>query len=132
MTAHYHAVVWLDHRDARIFTFNAEGADKHVLHAHPYQPHLHRKANSIGDGRAAADPNYFDDIAKAMEAAGEILLTGPASAKLELKKHLEAKWPEVARKIVGVEAADHPSDGTLLDHAKRYFLAADRMRPQRA
>ena len=35
-------------------------------------------------------------------------------------------------RVVGVESADHPTDGVLLDHARRYFLAADRMRPQRA
>lgn len=132
MTSHYHAVVWMDHRDARVFTFNASSADKSVVHSHQLQPHLHRKSNSIGDGRAAADPAYFDDIAKALQDTHEILLTGPANAKLELKKHLEQKWPQIAKKVVGVESADHPTDGVLLDHARRYFLAADRMRPQRS
>lgn len=131
MASHFHAVVWIDHRDARIFTFNAAEADKLAVHAHLPQTHLHRKANSIGDGRAAPDPVYFDRVVQAIEGAGEVLITGPAGAKLELKKHIDKKWPETARKIVGVENADHPTDGVLLDHARRYFLAADRMRPQR-
>ncbi len=131
MTSHYHAVVWIDHRDARIFTFNASSADKSVVHSHQLQPHLHRKSNAIGDGRAAADPGYFDGVAKALQDTHEILLTGPASAKLEFKKHLEAHWPAIAGKIVGVENADHPTDGALLDHARRYFVATDRMKPQR-
>jgi hypothetical protein len=131
MSRHFHAVVWIDHRDARIFTFNAAESDKLVVHAHQPQPHLHRKANSIGDGRAPGDPDYFDQVAKALDGAGEILIAGPANAKLELKKHLDEKWPAIARRIVGVENADHPSDGALLDHARRYFTAADRMRAQR-
>ncbi len=131
MTSHFHAVVWIDHREAHVFTFNAEAADKHVVHSHQLQPHLHRKSNAIGDGRALPDPAYFDDIAKALDKAGEILITGPANAKLELKKHIEKNWPQTAKKIVGVESADHPTDGALLDHARRYFSAADRMRPQR-
>ena len=132
MTNHYHAVVWIDHRDARIFSFNADAADRQVVHSHALQPHLHRKANSIGDGRALADSAYFDDVAKALEPAREILITGPSGAKAELKKHLEARWPAIASKVVGVEAADHPTDGVLLEHARRYFLAADRLRPQRS
>lgn len=132
MTSHYHAVVWVDHREARVFTFNAAVAEKSVLHSHQLQPHLHRKSNSIGDGRAPADPAFFDDIARSLQDTQEILLTGPAGAKLELKKHLEKNWQQIARKVVGVESADHPTDGVLLDHARRYFLAADRMRPQRA
>lgn len=131
MSSHYHAVVWLDHRDARIFAFNADASDKTEIRSHQLQPHLHRKANSIGDGRASADPDYFNDIAKALEPAREILLTGPAGAKVELKKHLDAHWPAIARKVVGVEASDHPTDGALVQHARRYFLTADRMRPQR-
>jgi hypothetical protein len=31
-------------------------------------------------------------------------------------------------KIVGVETVDHPTDGQLVAHARRYFHAADRMR----
>ncbi len=131
MASHFHAVVWIDHRDARIFAFNAAAAEKLVIHAHLTQPHLHRKANSIGDGRAAPDPAYLDRVVQAIESAGEILITGPAGAKLELKQHIDKNWPEIARKIVGVESADHPTDGELLDHARRYFHAADRMRTQR-
>jgi len=131
MTNHYHAVVWLDHREAHVFSFNAEDADKQVVRSHALQPHLHRKANSIGDGRAAPDPAYLDGIAEALQQAQAILITGPAGAKTELKRHLEAHRPALAKKIVGVEAADHPTYGALLDHARRYFLAADRMRPQR-
>jgi hypothetical protein len=132
MISHYHAVVWIDHRDARVFTFNATEADKLVVHSHQTQPHLHRKANSIGDGRAPADPAYFDQVVKAVEGASEILITGPANAKLELKDHIEKQWPLVGRKIVGIENADHPTDGVLLDHARRYFTTADRMRAQRS
>jgi hypothetical protein len=31
--------------------------------------------------------------------------------------------------VEGVESADHPTDGELLDFARRYVKAADRMRP---
>ena len=37
--------------------------------------------------------------------------------------------PEFAKKPLAVEAADHPADGQLLDHARRFFKAADRLQP---
>jgi hypothetical protein len=33
--------------------------------------------------------------------------------------------------VTGVETLDHPTDGALLAHARKYFRAADRMRSQR-
>ncbi len=39
MTSHHHAVVWIDHREAHVFTFNATAADKRVVHSHQLQPH---------------------------------------------------------------------------------------------
>ena len=43
MQGHYHAVVWIDHRQARVFHFNAEDADKVVIHPeHPVRDY-HRK-----------------------------------------------------------------------------------------
>ena len=34
MVDHYHAVVWIDHKRARIFHFNVDEADKTVVRDH--------------------------------------------------------------------------------------------------
>ena len=132
MPSHYHAVVWIDHHEARIFAFTATEADKLVVHSQNPHLHLHHKANSIGDGRAIADPAYFDQVANAIEKAGEVLIAGPANAKFELKHYIERHRPQLVKKIVGIETVDHPTDGALTAHARRYFVGADRMRPQRS
>ena len=54
-----------------------------------------------------------------------------ASAKNELVKHVEHHDPAWRKKLVGVATVDHPSDKQLVAHARKYFLAVDRMRPQR-
>jgi hypothetical protein len=33
--------------------------------------------------------------------------------------------------IAGVETVDHPSDGSLVAYARKYFNAFDRMQPQK-
>ena len=34
------------------------------------------------------------------------------------------------KSLYGIETLDHPTDGQLVDHARRFFKAADRMHVQ--
>jgi stalled ribosome rescue protein Dom34 len=92
---------------------------------HPDDPtrHLHHKANCIGSGHAAEDHDFFQRVAQSIADAGVILITGPANAKTELLKHIEQHEPGLASRVAAVETVDHPSDGQLVDHARRYFSA---------
>ena len=126
---HYHAVIWIDHREARVFHFNAEDVERLVLHPDHPTRHIHHKANSIGSGHASADHDYLHAVAESVADAGAVLITGPANAKTELVEHIRVHDPQLTRLIVGVETVDHPSDPQLVAHAKKYFMAADRMRP---
>ena len=64
-----------------------------------------------------------------MRGVQEWLLVGPSNAKNELLTHLDAHVPWLKAQMVGVESMDHPTDGELLDHARRVFKSVDRMRP---
>lgn len=131
MSTHAHAIVWIDHREARIFHFNRLESDQIVLKPHDPARHIHHKANSIGSGHAAEDKEFLHDVTKALEDAQFVLITGPANAKTELVKHIHHHDPKIIEKIVGIETVDHPTDGALLDHARHYFKAADLMTPQK-
>ena len=128
--AHYHAIVWIDHREARVFHFSAAEADE--LISHPYRPphHLHHKANSIGSGHAAEDHAFLQRVAEAIADAGAVLITGPANEKTELIKHIRQHAPTLMEKVVAVETVDHPSDRQLLDHARRVFKADHQLPPR--
>lgn len=130
MTAHYHAIVWIDHREAKIFHFNMTEVDRMIVHPHDPSRHIHHKANAIGGGNAPLDREFFEQVAEAIADAKAILITGPASAKSELAAHIARRHPGLARCIVGVETIDHPSDGALVAVARIYFKAEDRLQPQ--
>lgn len=130
MSGHFHAVVWIDHHEARVFHFNPEEVDRLVLHPHEPTPHIHHKAGSIGSGHEAEDQDFFHQVAGAIKGAGAVLVAGPANAKTELIKHISHHDPDLATIIVGVETVDHPSDAALVAHARAYFKTEDRMRPQ--
>ena len=81
----------------------------------------------MGSGKASEDKQYFHAIAEALKGAEEILVVGPAQAKLQLIKHLHSHDPQVGSKVVGVETIDHPTDGQLVAYARKYFVAKDQM-----
>ena len=119
--SHFHAVVWIDHNEAKVFHFNAEATDKLVLHAHhPKHADKHH-----------TDESFFHAVAKAFSDAGEILITGPAHTKTALVKHIARHDAPLLAKIAGVESADHPSDGQIISHARHYFEKHDHKTAQK-
>ena len=130
MTSHFHAIVWIDHHEARVFHFNAEEVENLVLHPHNPTRHIHHKANSIGSGHTSEDQNFLHQVAVSIADAGAVLITEPANAKTELLKHIHHHDPKLIDIIAGVETVDHPSDGALVAYARHYFKAADLMQPR--
>lgn len=129
MTTHYHAVVWIDHREAKVFHFNASDVDRLVLKAEHPERHIHRH-RTVGSGHEAEDPHFLEETAKAIADAGAVLIVGPGQAKTSLMKHIEKHHPRQLASIKAVESADHPSDGQIVAHARKYFKAEDRITPQ--
>src|SRR4029079_19168400 len=132
MTSHYHAIVWIDHHEARVFHFGRTEVDRLVLHPQPPTRHIHHKANSMGSGHASEDQDFLHRVVLAIADAGAVLITGPANAKTELIKHIHHHDPNLMKLIAGVETVDHPSDGKLVGYARDYFKAADLIQPPRA
>jgi stalled ribosome rescue protein Dom34 len=129
---HFHAVVWIDHHEARVFHFSPTDVATLVLHPDHPTRHIHHKANSIGSGNAAEDHAFLHAVAQSIADAGAVLITGPASAKNELVKHIDQHDHRLMKIIAGVETVDHPSDAQLVAHARHYFKIEDLMEPQKA
>ena len=128
MADHYHAVVWIDHQRARILHFNVEEADRTSVRDHVIRDlRAHEKRTGH---RTEENKPFFEDVAKTIADAGAILIVGPAQEKDFFAKFLAEKHPAIRAHVEGVEKADHPSDGELLDFARRYVKASDHMRPQ--
>ena len=125
--SHYHAVVWIDHAEAHVMHISPDDVEKSIVHpATPHQ-HLHVRAGTLGSGRALEDQGYYHRVVAALAGAREILVVGPAQAKLQLIKHIHSHDPALAEKVIGVETVDHPTDGQLVAYARKYFEAKDRM-----
>lgn len=130
MKQHYHALVWLDHQVAKVFHFNKDTNETETVHSSHSHEHLHHKANAGDSGHAPVDKRYLEKVCAAIANSGAILIAGPAGAKIELHTFIKQKHPQLAARISAVETLDHPSDGELLAHGRRFFRADDRMRLQ--
>ncbi len=122
-----HAVIWIDHKEARIFHVHPHAADESTVLSPQHHVHRHPK----GRGEAMEHPDdahqFFEEIAKALAGVDAVLIVGPSSAKLELFRHIQAHDHELEAKVVGLETADHPTDGQIVAMARTYFKASDRM-----
>lgn len=127
MSDHYHALIWIDHHEARIYQFNALEFDRSRIRSSDPHLHLHHKANTVGSGHADVDHAFLERVGQAVGHSGAILITGPGTAKNELAAHLERTHPDIAKRVSGTESLDHPTDGELLALGRRFFLADDRM-----
>ena len=124
---HSHAVAWIDHDEAHIIHFNAEESEQLTVHSKHRKSHLHHRSGKSGDGRSTEDLQYYQEVSDALVRADRILIVGPANAKLELEKHMKHHAKDLAGGIIGVETVDHPTDGQILQMARKHFNATGLM-----
>ena len=127
MSSHLKAAVWIDHHEARILHVDAAGFDEALLDA----PSRHVHRHPLGAAEAHRHPDdlrrFLRDVADALRDADQILVVGPSTAKLQLLRHLHEHEPVMERRVLGVEAVDHPTDRQLVAYVKRYFKTGEPM-----
>jgi len=116
----YHAIVWIDHSEAHVVFFDKTHAESHRI---PSRSHHEHQGKSL-------DMNaLFSEVAKALAACQEILLTGPGLVRNQLRDWCQQHAPALAAQIVESVPSDHPSDAQLVALAKTYFKKFDNMAP---
>ena len=114
-------VVWIDHKEARVCRVLPETAREEVIAAPHHVHHKHPRGREGMKEHPEDDKRFFHEVARSLEGSVEILLVGPSTAKLEFLRYVQTHHHALAPKIIGMETADHPTDGQLLAHAKAYF-----------
>jgi len=72
----YHAVIWLDHAEASIFSFNPKKVDTTRLLAQPAHRQVHHKSGALGTGKVEEDREFYREISIAIDPSGKILIVG--------------------------------------------------------
>ena len=113
-----HAIVWTDRHKAQILRFDAE----HVL-AQKVKGHSHHDRGQ--QAQAQTEQQFFDELCAALTGIKEVLVTGPAKALDEFRRHVGQWHPQLGQRILGYESAEHPATGHLLAFALQYFAHHD-------
>ncbi len=115
-------VIWLDSKNARIFSLKSTGVEKSILRKNDTFHHAGNKHDAKIDLNAE---HYFRDLAKRLEDADHVLLMGPGQAKTDFKSHLTEHQAEtLAKKIIALEefqSVEHKSEKQMFAQAKKFF-----------
>jgi len=115
----FHAVVWMDHSEAHVLMFDKEHVEAQRVKARSHHTPKH--------GHVGADKDFFKEVADALAGVSEVLLTGPANAKIEFRDFCKHNAHAVDRSIVDVVNTDHPTDAQVVAMARQYFGKFDQM-----
>jgi hypothetical protein len=128
--SHSHAVVWIDHREARVLYFNNDDVQETTVHPEHAPYHMRHKSGSPSGTHEKGAASYFLGVADALSDALEFLVVGPSTAKTEFVTWLKSHSPLTAERLAGVEAMAQASDGEVVKEARIYFKRTDRMKMQ--
>ena len=118
-------VIWLDSRESKIFAMIPGGPEVKHLHTHGHKHHTDPHGKHTSTAHPEAEP-LFKDLAAQIQDAKEILLCGPSQAKTHFKTYLDQHFGHtLAKKVIGVENMDHPSENQILEFARKFFRSYD-------
>ena len=121
----FHAVVWTDHQSAQILQFDAEHVE-----AQKVKSHTHHTAQHGSTVRTQHE--FFGEVCDALEGIGEILIAGSHTAIADFRHYAEKHRAQAAKRIVGYEVVDHPTENQLIAFARKYFYKYDQMHGTKA
>ena len=125
MPDQFHAVVYIDHREALILELAPGGSTEHRIVAKSDHGHVHHKAAEAG--HETTDKEYFRAVAAALETSQEILIVGHGTEKTEFAHFIRDHVPALAPRIKGVESMDKPTPGEIAAFARKFFRIEDRL-----
>lgn len=116
-------VIWLDSEKAHLFHLTTGGIKRSHVEKKTVSHHTHDKSHNHAD---PAVERFFHELAEKLTDAADVLLMGPGLAKNHFKTHLEKHHHEnLAKKIVGIENCDHPTDNQIIATSKKFFQKYD-------
>jgi hypothetical protein len=129
-------IVVIDHHSAHVYQDfgGSRPADEHKVQ--PYDPfnfhhHLiHRKEAHYRGERVPEEDSFYEEIAKDLTPANDIVLIGHATGKSNaadfLKEYLKTRHPDISRRVIATENADLSAvtEPEIEALAKRHMIAA--------
>ena len=88
--------------------------------------HTHRQTHEDKES-----PHFYAEVASHLRDADEILVIGHGIAKTHFQTFLTQHEAGLAKKVVGYETVDHPTDNQITALATQYFHRVETTRAER-
>ncbi|MGA2417084.1 MAG: hypothetical protein ABSF59_21730 [Candidatus Sulfotelmatobacter sp.] len=109
-------IVVIDHHAAHVYYHFGGSRPADEQKVQPYDPYhfhhhlIHRKEAHYRGERVPEEDSFYEEIAKDITPASEIVLIGHATGKSNaaefLKEYLKTHHPEISRRVIAIENAD--------------------------
>ena len=109
-------VVWMDSKKAMLYNLTDGGTKSHLENDGP--DHHTQKKDQVSDSNLN---HFYKNLTTALKDASEILILGPGQSKEHFKSHVESHVSAMAKRIVGLETSDHPTDNQILAKGREFF-----------
>ena len=111
-------VIWVDREHAKLFQFSNEKMERKHLQARHQDHHTH-PVDDLDLKRR--ETKFFSEVTPHLSEATRILILGPGVAKHHFQNYLIEHFPILAKKVVGCENVDHPTDPQIAALARKFF-----------
>jgi len=109
-------IVVIDHHAAHVYQDLGGSRPENEHKVRPYDPYnfhhhlIHRKEAHYSGERVPEEDSFYEEIAKDITPANEIILIGHATGKSNaadfLKEYLKTHHPDTSRRVIATESAD--------------------------
>lgn len=118
-------VIWIDSVEAKLFNLSQKGQSPKHIHAHGHKHHKDPHGKHSEKHHPESE-SVFKDLCPLIHDASEVLLIGPGEAKTAFKSYLDKHFSTtLAKKVVGVETVDHPTEPQIKEIARKFFKTFD-------
>jgi hypothetical protein len=128
-------IVVIDHHAAHVYRDLGGSRPVDERSVRPYDPYnfhhhlIHRKEAHYRGERVPEEDSFYEEVAKDITPASEIVLIGHATGKSNaaefLKEYLKTRHPDISRRVVATESADLSAvtEPEIEALAKRHMIA---------
>jgi stalled ribosome rescue protein Dom34 len=115
----FHAVLLIDHHTAKVLQFDAEQVEIETVFEKTVYTRQH-------NSQVRTEHEFFTEVCNALAGITEILVVGSHMAQADFRRNIEKHHASVAKRVVGWETVDHPTDAQLVAFARHYFIDHER------
>jgi hypothetical protein len=116
----FHAVAFVDHQSAQVLQFSADHVVERKLHEHLHFTRQHGSS-------VRSEHEFFGEVCDALDGIAEVLVVGGHTGLADFRHYVDKHRPLAAKRIVGYDVVDHPTENQLVALARKFFVKHNQM-----